>query len=82
MPGRVCPVNRTGQLAVGENMHGTVSRCTKTACYNQGNGRECWTVTHEDGTRTFEWPNEESAAFAAVLPSRDDVEERHHMSWC
>lgn len=61
---------------------GTSGRCTKTACYNIGNGRDCWTVTHADGTRSFEWPDQETAETMAALPSRENVDRRNHMSWC
>jgi hypothetical protein len=45
------------------------NECLRVACYNQRNGRECWTAEHRNGTRTFEHPSRAAAAAAAQLPS-------------
>lgn len=60
----------------------THARCDKPACYNQRNGSECWTVTHKDGSRSYEWPDEETARRVSEFASSEEVGPRHRESWC
>lgn len=59
----------------------SVHRCQKVACYNQGNGGECWTAIHPDGRRSFEYATQDRAEEAASKPY-DEVPQRHTVSWC
>lgn len=55
--------------------------CTKVACYNQRNGRQCWTATHADGQQSYEYASKEDAERASKLdvPPRWN---RARFSWC
>lgn len=58
-----------------ERCESRVWRCTKTACYNQRNGRECWVVMHTDALMSFEWTSEEEATTASKLPRAEAIKE-------
>lgn len=63
---------------------GDVRRCIKVACHAAGNGRECWTIRHKDGTYSFGFESEAEAQKAVKRPPRDDFDWRanHERSLC
>lgn len=58
-----------------------VEACQKIACYNDGNGRECWSVRDAGGKGVlFEFPDWETAARAALGGIR--IAHTHQFSFC
>lgn len=70
-----------GVLPVPPGRGGEVTRCTKVACYNAGNGRECWTLDPGTGTHPlYELPSRE---VAEALAERGGVlAATHAYSFC
>lgn len=63
---------------------GDVRRCIKVACHAAGNGRECWTIRHRDGTYSFGFGSEEEAREAVKHPPKGDFgwQANHRYSTC
>lgn len=58
-----------------------VTRCRKIACYNDGNGRECWSIrTTYDKGLLFEFPDQATAELVARGGVR--VALTHQFSYC
>lgn len=65
---------------VTANIGRTVTRCRRTACYNQQNGRECWDATHSDGSMSYEWESMADATNASLHYRHRDLRIGVHRS--